>query len=328
MGALLIAGACGWGALALWYAVPAADVVRFLLSATLVALCVGGLIIAVLRRRVVVPLAPFAAAFAGLLIWWSTIEPSNDLNWQADVAVLPSAEVDGDTVTLRNIRNFRYRTETDYSPRWYDKTLDLRKLETLDLIAVYWMGDAIAHTMVSFGFANGDYIAISIEIRKRKNQSFSTIAGFFRQYQLTYIVGDERDLIGLRTNYREPPEDVYLYRVTAKREKIRNLFMQYIEQINRLTREPEFYNTLTTNCTTNIVMHVEAIKSNWRPSWKMLLSGYFPELIHERGGLDQSVAFEALRQKSLINERARLAESQEDFSRYIRDGLLGEQKGK
>ena len=276
-----------------------------------------------------VPLAPFAAAFAGLLVWWSTIEPSNGLDWQTDVARLPSAELNGNFVTLRNIRNFQYRTETDYTPRWYDKTFDLRKLETLDLIAVYWMGDAIAHTMVSFGFGNDDYVAMSIEIRKTKNQALSTIAGFFRQYQLTYIVGDERDLIGLRTNYRNnPPEDAYLYRVKTKPEKIRGLFRQYIKKVDKLTRQPEFYNSLTTNCTTNIVMHVEVINPNWPLSWQMILTGYFPEMIYERGGLDRSLPFAELRKKSLINGLARSAGITENFSRDIRDGLIGMQSEK
>ena len=276
------------------------------------------------RRGMIGPLVPFGVIFAGLLIWWSTIEPSNGLDWQTDVAVLPSAEVKGNFVTLRNIRNFGYRSETDYTQRYYDKTVDLRKLETLDLIAVYWMGDAIAHTMVSFGFGDGDYVAMSIEIRKTKNQVFSTIAGFFRQYHLTYIVADERDLIGLRTNYRnDPPEDVYLYRVQARKEKIRALFLQYVKKIDELRGHPEFYNTATTNCTTNIVMHIEAVNPNVPLSWKMLLSGYFPELIYERGAFDRSLSFAELREKSRINGRARSAGITTNFSKVIREGLPG-----
>ncbi len=252
--------------------------------------------------------------------WWSSIDPSNDRKWQPDVAVLPKAEINGDIVTIRNIRNFAYRSETDFTPRWYDKTVDLRKLDSLDLIAVYWMGDAIAHTFVSFGF-EGEHIAISIEIRKERGESFSTIAGFFRQYELYYVVGDERDVIGLRTTYRSPPEDVYLYRVKARKEGMRRLFMEYINRINALHDRPAFYNTLTTNCTTNIVTHVHAFSDQLPFSWKMLASGYFPELIYERGALSQELPFDELRSRSLINIRARGADGAADFSRLIRIGL-------
>jgi hypothetical protein len=231
-------------------------------------------------------------------------------------------EIEGDLVTLRNVRNFAYRSESDFEPRWEVRRLDLRQLDSLDLIAVYWMGDAIAHTILSFGFA-GEQVAISIEIRKERGESYSTIAGFFRQYELAYVVADERDLIGLRTTYREPTEDVYLYRVEAPQANIRKLFLEYVRKINELAESPEFYNTGTTNCTTNIVTHVHAFNAQFPLNWKVLLSGYFPELVYERGALDQELSFPALRAQSLINERARAADSRSDFSRLIRKGLPG-----
>jgi hypothetical protein len=310
------------GALALWFALPAAEGIRVALAAGFVALGAGGLLTALLRRRLIVPLLPFAVGFAVLLAWWSTLEPSNDLAWQRDVAKLPSAEIEGDIVTLRNIRSFSYRSEIEYTPHWYDKTFDLRDLDTLDLIAVYWMGDAIAHTILSFGFA-GEQLAISIEARKEQDEGYSAFAGFFRRYELFYVVADESDLIGLRTSYRNPPEDVYLYRTKAPPEKARRLFLQYIAKINELNDRPEFYNTATTNCTTNIVMHIQAVRPEVPLSWKMLLSGYFPELVYERGSLDQSLPFDALRRQSLINEYARAADGADDFSRRIRENLPG-----
>lgn len=319
---LLLAGLAAWGALALWFTVPAGDLARAALALGFAALAAGGYVIGLLRRRPVVFLAPFALAFGALLLWWSSIEPSNDRAWQADVAQLPAASIAGDMITLRNIRSFSYRSERDFTPRWYDKTLDLRKLDTLDLIAVYWMGDAIAHTILSFGFA-GDQIAISIETRKAKGQTYSALAGFFRRYELYYVVADEGDVIGLRTSHRKPPEDVYLYRVQAPRDKIRQLFLAYLERINALHDHPEFYNTATTNCTTNIVTHVKAVRPEVPLSWKMLLSGYFPKLVYERGSLDQSLPFDDLRRASRVNERARAADGADDFSRRIRDGLPG-----
>ncbi len=319
---LLVVGPAVWGALALWFAVPAVEGLRAALALGLVALGAGGLLAALLRRKLIVPLLPFAVAFVALLAWWSTIEASNDRAWQGDVAMLSSAEIEGDVITLRNIRNFNYSSEADYTPRWYDKTVDMRQLDTLDLIAVYWMGDAIAHTILSFGFA-GEQIAISIETRKEQDEAYSTLAGIFRRYELFYVVADESDLIGLRTSYRDPPEDVYLYRVNIPRENIRRLFLQYMAKINELHERPEFYNTATTNCTTNIVMHVRAFQERVPLSWKMLLSGYFPDLVYERGKLDQSLPFDALRRQSYINERARAADGADDFSRRIRDGLPG-----
>ena len=316
---VIVVGLTLWGGGAIWYTEPVQhDGLRLGLAIGFAVLGLVGLIACFLGR--IKLLLPFGAAVLIVFGWWSSIDPSNDRKWQSDVAVLPKAEINGDIVTIRNIRNFAYRSETDFTPRWYDKTVDLRKLDSLDLIAVYWMGDAIAHTIMSFGF-EGEQIAISIEIRKERGESYSTIAGFFRRFELYYVVGDERDVIGLRTTYRDPPEDVYLYRLNVPKEGIRKLFMGYINQINSLHDRASFYNTLTTNCTTNIVTHIQAFSDRLPFSWKMLASGYFPELIYEKGALSQKLPFDELRSKSLINTRARAAEGAADFSRRIRIGL-------
>jgi hypothetical protein len=319
--ALLLAGAVIWGTMALWFMLPG-DGTRVFFMVGYAVLGVLGLVIGVVRRKLILALLPFAIAFGALLVWWSSVEPSNHRDWQQDVAMLPKAEIEGSLVTLRSIRDFSYRSEIEYTPRWLEKTYDLQQLDTLDLIAVYWMGDAIAHIMLSFGF-DGEQVAISIETRKEKGEDYSTLAGFFRRYELYYVVGTERDLIGLRTTYRNPPEDVYLYRVDAPKGNIRRLFLEYLGEINALHERPEFYNTAMTNCTTNVVMHVRAFQQRVPVSWKILMSGYFPELIYERGSLDQSLPFFELRRKSLINERARAKDDAEEFSRRIRHGLPG-----
>ena len=191
---------------------------------------------------------------AGVVV--RSCEPSQRPRLAARRGTLPYATIDGDIVTVHNIRNFDYRTETDFTPAYYDKSFDLRKLDGVDLVAVYWMGPHIAHIIVSFGFAGGDHLAISIETRKEKGEGYSTIKGFFRQYELYYVVADERDVIGLRTNYRQdPPEDVYVYRVKGTPEDGRRLFLEYISQINALRSSPSSTTSLTTNCTTNIWMH-------------------------------------------------------------------------
>src|SRR5262249_20731181 len=160
------------------------------------------------------------------------IPASNDRDWQPDVAMVPYATINGDLVTIHNVRNFDYRTETDYTPHWEERTYDLGKLDSVDLIAVYWMGKAIAHIMVSFGFQGKIFLAVSIETRKEKGESHSTLAGFFRQYELYYVVADERDVIGVRTTYRQPQEDVYIYRVRAPLANIRSIFLDYLKTMN------------------------------------------------------------------------------------------------
>ena len=174
------------------------------------------------RRGTVLTL--FVVSFLGLLLYWRTIEPSNDRDWAPEVARLPHATVDGDLVTLHDIRNFDYRTETDFTPAYYDRTFDLRKLDAVDVVTVYWMGPAIAHVFLSFGFGD-DHVAVSVEARKERGEGYSSVQGFFKRYELIYVVGDERDLIRVRTNYRrDPPEDVYLYRVRGPAENSRRLF--------------------------------------------------------------------------------------------------------
>jgi hypothetical protein len=275
--------------------------------------------IAVYRRRWRT-LGAYAVAFAALLIWYLGIEPANDRDWQTDVAVLAYATIDGDVVTVHNIRNFDYRSETDYVPAYYDRQFDLRKLEGVDLIAVYWMGPAIAHIMVSFAFAGGDHLAVSIETRKEKGEGYSTLKGFFRRYELVYVVADERDVIRLRTNYRrDPPEQVYVYRLQGPLANARQLFMNYIMQINSLNARPEFYNTLTTNCTTNIWLHTRTNPGHPPLSWKILASGYVPQYLYETGRLDTSVPFAELERRAHVNARAQAADAAADFSRQIRE---------
>jgi hypothetical protein len=316
--ALLVVAATAWGALAIHYSnLPAA------LRDPLAAAFAGGTALAFAllprRRRT---LAGFAAVFALLLAWWWRIPASHDREWQTDVSVLPWAEVDGDLVTFHGIRDFDYRSETDYTPKWYDKTYDLNELEGVDLVACYWMGPAIAHIFVSFDFGEQGQVAMSVETRKEKGEGYSTIAGFFKQYELIYVVADERDVLRLRTNYRkDPPEDVYVYRVDAHLHNIRRFFLDYVKTINDLKEQPEWYNTGTTNCTTVVLVHTRVNPGAPPLSWKVLLSGYVPEYGYELGFIDRSLPFPELRRISRVNERARAADDAPDFSQRIRVGL-------
>ena len=319
---IAIAAMTGWGALAIYYSNLPSEDVRRILAFAFAVFGAAVLVWYLSSAKRIRPLLIFSAAFLLLIAWWSTIPPMQDRDWAPEYVRLPYATMNGDLMTIHNIRNFDYRTETDFTPRYYDKTFDLRQLDSVDVIASYWMGDAIAHIFLSFGFAGKDFLAISIETRRERHESYSTIAGFFKQYELFYVVADERDLIRLRTNYRkDPPEDVYLYRTRAPAANARKLFLDYIREINSLAEKPEFYNALTTNCTTSILTHTRVNQGGLPLSWKVLLSGYIPQYLYERSGIDTSLPLEELKRRSHINAAAQTADDAPDFSQRIRAGL-------
>jgi hypothetical protein len=314
---VVLVGMVVWGTLAIYYS----NLISWLRISLAVLFACGSLTLLLgqppLRYRVFI----FLAAFVLLVVWWLTISPSNDRDWQPDVAVLPWAEIDGDRVTIHNIRNCNYRTEIDYDVRHYDKTYDLSRLNTVDLFLVYWGSPMIAHTMLSFGFREGGYVCISIETRKEKGETYSPLKGIFKQYELTYVVADERDVVRLRTDYRG--ENVYLYRLKARPELIRDVFLNYLARITSLKKDPEWYNALTSNCTTNIRGHTRPYVGNSTWNWRNLLNGYVDQLAYDRGTLDQQLPFVELKRRSLINARAQAADQALDFSRCIREGLPG-----
>jgi uncharacterized protein DUF4105 len=262
-----------------------------------------------------------AAGFAVVLAWWLTIKPNGERAWQPDVAHGAWAEIHGDQITIRNVRNCEYRTETDYTPRWETRVVHLSNLTGVDLAINYWGSAWIAHPIVSFQFSDSLPLAFSIETRKVIGQSYSTLAGFYRQYELIYIPADERDVIRLRTNYRG--EQVYLYRTTISAERARAIFAEYLKRLNRLHEHPEFYNAVTDNCTTNIrVANVGASGGKAPPwNWRILLNGKGDELLYERGFIEHSLPFSELKARSLINPRAQAADGAPEFSQLIRVGL-------
>jgi hypothetical protein len=263
----------------------------------------------------------FLAAAALALGWWLLLQPSNNRNWQPDVALLPWAEIRGNSITIHNIRNCDYRSETDYTVRHYDKTFDLARLKSVDLVKVHWGSPLIAHTMLSFGFEGGGQICISFETRKEVGEAYSNIMGFFRQYEVTYVVADERDLIGLRSNYRG--EQVYLYPLITSTDFARNVLLDYLRKINSLRERPEWYNALTGNCTTGMRTHTAPYDPDKRFDWRMVVNGYLDEMLYERKVIDTSLPFAELKRRSLINTRAQGEDKSPDFSRLIRAGLPG-----
>lgn len=318
-------GLGSWGALLLVYAGPSNEVFR---TALFLGCCLafGSAVTALFVPRWRLPgMATLAVLCVALTVLWTSIEPTNKRDWQPEVAVLPYATISDDQVTVHNIRNFDYRSETDYTVAYHDKPFDLRDLRSVDIVTSYWMGPAIAHVFVSFGFAGEDYLAVSVEVRKAKGDDYSTLRGFFRQYELIYVVADERDVIRLRTNYRRNPrEEVYVYRIRGSIEAGRGFFLEYMNRLNALRTAPEFYNTLTTNCTTNIWVNDHVNPNRIPLSWKILASGYVPEYLYEEGRLeDMGLSFPELQCRAHINERAEAADSAADFSRRIREWSEG-----
>jgi hypothetical protein len=319
---IVMAALTAWGALAIFYSNLPGEGLRTILAALFALFGVAVLVWYLFSAKRTRPCFIFLAVFLLLVAWWSTIPASQDRDWAPEYAKPAYATIKGDLVTIHNIRNFDYRTETDFTPRYYDKTFDLRQLDSVDVIASYWMGDAIAHIFLSFGFSGKDFIAISVETRRQRHQSYSSVAGFFKQYELFYVVADERDLIRLRTNYRkDPPEDVYLYRARGPGGNARRLFLEYIHKINALAERPEFYNSFSTNCTTSILHHTHVNPDSLPLSWKVLLSGYVPQYLYEQGRIDTSLPFEVLKQRSHINAAAQAADQAPDFSQRIRANL-------
>jgi hypothetical protein len=257
--------------------------------------------------------------------WRFSLRPSNTRDWPPDGARVATADIQGDLVTVKNVRNFRYRSETDFDERWEERRLDLARLDGLDIFFSYWGAPLVAHTIMSWSFADEQHLAVSVETRKTKEQEYSTLAGFFRQYELIYVAADERDVVKLRTNIRG--EDVYLYRLRTTQRAAKILLLDYCEAMNALAREPRWYNALLTNCTTAIRQRVIHAGGKMPLSWRLLANAYLPELLYERGSLDASRPFAELKAISRINDRARAAGAAEDFPARIRAGLPMPQPG-
>ena len=267
----------------------------------------------------------YGLAFALLLGWWVRLVPSDTRDWADDVARHLQPRVQGSQVVLQNVRNFDWRSDTDYTARWEPRRYDLDRLRTVDMALSYWMGPAIAHTLVSFGFDDGrggtEYVAFSIEIRKERHERFSAVAGFFKNFELSLVAGDERDLLRVRTHVRG--EDVYLYRVQMAPAAMRSLFLAYVAEAESLERTPRFYDTLTANCTTIVYQMAQRIVGGLPMDWRLLASGYLPEYVYDVGALAPGVPLDALRSAGRITQRAQAADTDPQFSRAIRAGIPG-----
>ena len=301
------------GAGALFYSTMEPDWLRVLL--TMLFILVVCVTLVMRPRRV--GFAAWIIAASLLLLWFVSDSPSNHRDWAPEYAIPATWSQEGDVVTVRHIRNFAWEAGNDYIPSYYDATYALDDLSTVDLVASYWSGDAIAHVFVTFGFRDGRHLAFSIETRRQRRFAYSVVAGFFHYFELIYVVADERDLIGVRTDIRH--EQVYLYRLNLTQSARDSLFLSYLAAVRRLASQPQWYNTITDNCTTGILERADA-KAGTRYDWRILLSGYAPQLAYARGYLNTKVSFPVLRRASLI-VRPSGATPDERFSKDIRQRL-------
>lgn len=302
-----------WAAGAILYDLPVEDVIRQVMAVLFVTVTVFFWYFGRSRMRLIAPLL-----FLLVLGWWFTLRPSDTRDWLPDADRTAWAEVNGDVVTIHNLRNCEYWSETEYKPVWETRVVDLSRITGIDLAITYWGSPLIAHPVASFQFEDGDPVCFSIETRKEKGESYSSIGGFYRQYELIFIVADEKDVIRLRTNYRKG-EDVYLYRLNITPEEARERFMEYVAAMNDLHQQPAWYHAVTANCTTAIRSRHTGAKAPW--DWRMLVNGYMDEMLYERGAIgDGSMPFPELKSRSLINREAIAAGKAEDFSKRIREG--------
>lgn len=309
-----------WGVLALvyrldWYAMAANTLITLW--------CLLGAILLVLlwlrspRWAMTIHLLVFAA----LQGWWQTLQPSNRRDWTDDVARMTQGRVAGEYLRLDNVRNFHWRSNQDYDINWDVRTYNLEQLTSVDLLVSYWGMPAIAHVLVSFGFADGRQLVFTVETRKEKGESYSELGGFFKEFELIIVAADERDAVRVRTNVRD--EDVYLYRIDMPKPMIRELLLSYVDQANALAKRPRFYNTLTSNCTTVVFDMVQSLIGGLPIDHRLLLTGYLPSYVQDVGGLQQGYSLDELRQRGRVTDRARHMRDTPDFSRQIRRGVPG-----
>jgi Domain of unknown function (DUF4105) len=261
----------------------------------------------------------FAVLFLGILAWFASIQPTSNHVWRPEVAVMPRAIINGNHVLLLNCRNFDYRSTDDFIVRYEDREVSLTNLTSVDFYISYWGPGVVGHTFVSFCFDNAPPVCISIEVKPELNQSFAVIGSLFKQFHLIYVVGDERDLVRVRTNYRH--EEVYLYHIRTTPEKARQLFQVYLERINELADHPEFYHLLKNSCTVNIARYANTGRGNWGLDYRLRLNGLADRYLYANGYLDTSLPFSELRRRSRINDAAQAADQAADFSGRIRASL-------
>jgi hypothetical protein len=308
LGAVLVA----WATLAVYYSNLPWTGLRLGVAGAFAAFSIWALWLSPQRRMRLV----FLVMFLGVVGWWISISPSHDREWRPEVAVMPRVFIDGDRVRITGVRNFDYVNRNDFTVRWQEREVLLSHLTALDFYVSYFSEGPVGHTFLSFIFDNAPPLSISIETRPEVGEGFAPISSLFKQFELIYVVGDERDLVGVRTNHRR--ESVYLYRLNASAEDARRLLLVYLARINELADQPEFYHLLTNSCTINIVRYANAAGRVGRFDIRHLFNGLVDSYLYHSGRVDTTLPFAELRRRSLINAAAQAADGSPDFSQRIR----------
>lgn len=314
---LLTAYATLWGTLALWYKLPGSHTVVAIVAGCFAAFGIATLIafFKPVRWRW---FTVFVVALIAVNIWWNTLVPPAEGDWVPEVAQQVTGNIEGDILTLHNVRAFNWRTLDDFDENWVTRTYDLSQMTSVDLFMSYWAGPEMAHFMFSFGFANGDYLTWSIEVRREKGGSFSPVADFFKAHTIAVIAAEERDVVGLRSNIKG--ERVQIFRGKAEPQDGR-LIRAYVEAANEIAEKPHWFNSVFTNCSRSVVLLARHVGIKIPMDYRIFVNGYFPNYLYDQGHLNTDVSIEELYLLGNITERALAEGLTENYSAAIREGV-------
>lgn len=314
----LLAYAMLWGSLALWFRMPVADPVKYLMIAAF--LLPGAFaIVHLFTWRTLRSLTVFVALLAMILGWWQTLDPPAEGDWEPAVARQVTGTIDGDTLSLENVRAFRWHAHDNVDEVWVNRTYDLSELETVDLFLSYWGDPKMAHFMLSFGFGKDVYLAWSVEVRREKGDVYSPVGDFFKEHALVIVAAEEYDVVGMRSNLWD--NDVHIFRLRGSDDVMRGLLEGYVRDANSLAAEPRWYNSIFTNCTTVVFKTMMALGIKIPFDWRIVVNGYLPELMHDRGAVNTSYSADELRELGRIAERAKAIGLVPGYSAAIREGV-------
>ena len=315
---LVLAYLSAWGSLALWFKAPGPVAVSWALAGAFAALGVGTLVALFTAARLRW-LFVFGLCFGVLMIWWTSLTPPRDGNWSPDVAQQTTGTIDGDILTLENVRAFNWRSTDDFDEIWVTRSYDMSQITSVDLFMSYWAGPSMAHLMVSYGFADGTNLAWTVEVRREIGGSFSPVADYFKANTMAVIASEERDVVGLRTNIRK--ERVQLFRLKGQPEAARNMLTAYVDLANSVAEAPKWFHSVFSNCSLTVVDLARSVGINLPLDYRVIVNGYFPEYLYERGAMSTEHTLEDLYSLGAVSARGQAAGLTDGFSAALREGV-------
>ncbi len=315
---LLLGYSMLWGALALWFRLPDMPALKL---AVIAVFLVPGVFASIhlFNGKTWRSILVYIAGFVLLMVWWNSLTPPTADDWAPEVARQVTGTISDDELTLEGVRAFEWRTQDDFTEVWSNRTYDLSRLETLDLFLSYWGDPRMAHFILSFGFGDDTYLAWSVEVRRLTTGTYSPLADFFKENPLVIVAAEEFDVVGMRSNIRQ--DDVHIFRIKANPDNLRRLLEGYVADANSLAAQPEWYNSIFTNCTTVVFKTMAALGLNAPFDWRIIVNGYLPDYLYEHGVLNTEYSVEELRQLGRIAERAESEGLTAGYSKAIRKGV-------